>query len=494
VKYKIIVLLLLYVCLSIHIYSQNTSITFRSNSEITVRINKPIDNVYNFYAVTDRIDLKPNINIDYKLDIHNFCSVKCQYSNGYFFSVLLQEGDHLEIDNINNKIFFKGDNAAGNQYLVDNYCYKGLGTYYPLVESIFKKYITNKINFEGIDKEFQDSIIPTYSTDLEKMKNEGKITSRFANLLSKNLNLAYIGIIIKHYMQVYKAKFQNYKPTNSDSIQIIKKIDELYFQSLTNDNILKFNFFPFQEYYPFKYKTLDSESKKKLLGKYDTETFGIYAGYLQAPDNFKPILFGKNFVSNLQNMYTEYFDNDKLLKYLTENFPNSEYLPIITKMLEEQNRKVFEKTDQLKIKILDGKKINTLKELSQIEGIKGKWIYIDLWSVYCMPCKLQFEYNNDLHKLLNKYENLVSVYITLDDETELANWKNQIEHYHLSGYHLMASKALYNDLSNTLYNKQSCYIPRYILINENGKIINDNLPRPETFEKLKEELRKDLGY
>jgi hypothetical protein len=58
----------------------------------------------------------------------------------------------------------------------------------------------------------------------------------------------------------------------------------------------------------------------------------------------------------------------------------------------------------------------------------------------------------------------------------------------------MASKALYNDLSNTLYNKQSCYIPRYILINENGKIINDNLPRPETFEKLKEELRKDLGY
>jgi len=491
-KTKISFLLFILLCLSDIVSGLTTSITFRSNSDITVRINKPIDGMFNFYVFSDKLDLKPNISINYELKLYDFGSLMCEYSNGNFFRILVQEGDHLEIDNINNQIIFKGDNAAGNQYLVDNYCEKGLGFYFPKIESIFKKNITEKIDLNGIDIAFRDSIIPSYSIDIDMMKKEGKITARFAALMSNNLYLAYIGILLKHFEGLYKGRFHNYKPSVSDSVQIIKKMNELYCQGMTIENPLKYYFYPFEDYYFFKYRTLDAAKKAKLMGNYDSDIFGAFSNLLLAPDSLQGILLGKNFVSDLQNMYNS-FDHDKMLKYLTDKFPESEYLPIIRDLMKTQIKKPAEKANSLKSIILDSKTIRTLKELSQVNGIKGKRVYIDLWSISCMPCKIQFKYFEDLHKLLNRYENLVSVYITTDEEKVDAMWRTQVEHYHLTGYNLRASKALFNDIQQRVFKKEPFTVPRYILLDTNGTILNGNLPRPQALDKLKAVLDKELN-
>jgi len=447
--------------------------------------------MYNFYVVSDKLDLKPNITINYELELHDFGSLRCEYSNGNFFYILVKEGDHLEIDNINNEIHFKGDNAAGNQYLVDNYCSKGLGFYYPKIESIFKKNITEKIDFNGIDRAFSDSIIPSYSIDIETMNKDGKITAQFAALMSNNLFFAYNGIVLKFYQILYKGRFNNFKISAGDSVQIIKKMDELYFRSISIENPLKYYFCSFSGYYSFKYRTLDAASKAKLMGKYDSDTFGSYSYYLLAPDSLQYILFGEIFVSELQNMYN-YFDHDKMLKYLTDKFPESEYLPIIRELMKNLKKKSAEDTDSLKSTILDSKTINSLKELSQVYGIKGNRVYIDLWSIYCMPCKMQFKYFEDLHKLLNRYDNLVSVYITIDEEKLDAMWKTQVEHYHLYGYNLRASKALFNDIQQRVYKLNPFTVPRYLLLDAEGNIVNNNLPRPQALDKLKAVFDKEL--
>jgi thiol-disulfide isomerase/thioredoxin len=491
-KSKTSVLLLILFCLPVGVSGHKTSITFRSNVDISVRIKKPIDGAFNSYIISDKLDLKPNISINYELEAHDFCSVKCELSNGYLFYISLQEGDHLEINNSNNKISFRGDNAAGNQYLNDNYCSKGLGFHYPKIASIFKKHITNKIDFEGIDKDLQDSIVSLYSNDLTKLKTEGKITELFAAIMSKNLHHAYSDILLMAYQNILWGEINKYKPSSSDSIIIMNKLDQLYTPNGTNENPLKYCYAnSLSDYYMLKYKMLNAQTKDKLTGKYDKDTFNKYIAYLLAPEYIQQILFGENLVYQLQNMET-YYNQEKMLKYLTAKFPESEYLPIIKELLLKQNKKPTVNDDTQQPIIIDGKAIHSLKDLGQVEGIKGKRVYIDLWATFCIPCKMQFQYNKDLLNIFNQYDNLVSVYISIDDEKDEPMWKKQIEYFHLYGYNLRASKGLYNDISKKIYDGQACSIPRYILLDTHGNIINSNLPRPQSLDRLKEEFNKKL--
>lgn len=492
-KARINILVLILFCLSVRLSGQKTSITFRSNANISVRINKPIDGMFNPYFVSDKLDLKPNISIKYEVEVHDFCSIRCEYSNGNFFYILLQEGNNIEIDNINNKIHFKGDNAEGNQYLVDNYCEKGLGFYYPSISSIIKRHTLNgTIDIKSIHKDYQDSIASFYLSDLNRLKNAGKITERFTSVMTKNLEQAYSSIFFYTYESILKGKMPKYKPSTIDSLKIINELDLMYNQSLANGNSRKYYYcFPFGAYYAFKYKLLDEQTKEKLVGKYDKDTFGSYASYLLAPDDIQSGLLSEEFISQLQNL-DNYYDHKKMLQYLSEKNPNSEYLPIIRDLIQKENKKQTVNEETKQSVIIDSKMINSLKELGQIDGLKGKCIYIDLWAIFCMPCKIQFQYNNDLHKMFNQYNNLASVYISIDDEKDELTWKKQIGYYHLSGLNLRASKSLYKDIQERIYNGGSCSIPRYILLDANGKVLNNNLPRPQALDKLKEVLDKEI--
>ena len=230
---------------------------------------------------------------------------------------------------------------------------------------------------------------------------------------------------------------------------------------------------------------LDAVEKEKLLEGYDKETFNYYARLLLAPDSIRPMVISQIFVSQLQSG-DNYFDSNKMLKYLSDKFPNSEYIPIVKKLMINQNINESKISEISKPVILNELKINSLKDLTNINGIKGNYIYIDLWSVYCMPCKIQFQYKDELHKLLTLYKNLVQVYISVDDESENATWNKQIKSFNLSGFHLRASKALYRDIQNRIYKNYALEVPRYLLLDSNGNIMNSDLPRPDAIDKLKE--------
>ena len=478
-----------------NVSAKKTSITFRSNSDIYIRVNKPIDGAFNFYVISDKLELKANLSINYGLEVHDFCSVRCELSNGNSFDILLLEGDSIEIDNMNNRILFKGDNAAGNQYLVDNYCTKGLGFYLEKVEQVFKRHITDRIDFDGFDKDFQDSIQSPFLNDVRQLERDNKITSRFATVMSQNLQNAYSSMLFFMYEKTLKGKEFGYKPSSSDSLAIMTRIDELYQRSLKVSNPLAYYYqFPYEGYYPLKYNTLDKTVKEKLLGSYDEDAFNYYIRLLFAPDNIQPILLGETCVSQLQNLDNN-FDSSKMLKYLSDKFPESGYIPIIKELIQKQNlihsNQTTEQNDAQPI-FMDGKNIRSIKELINASPIKGKRVYIDLWATFCMPCKMQFQYNKELHKLINQYKNLVPVYISIDEDKNEINWRNQIAYYKLSGYQLRASKALYNDIQQHIYKNGDFLVPRYLLLDTDGSILNDNLPRPQAIDKLKEAFDKAL--
>lgn len=105
----------------------------------------------------------------------------------------------------------------------------------------------------------------------------------------------------------------------------------------------------------------------------------------------------------------------------------------------------------------------------------GQVIYLDFWASWCIPCRQEMK---ETRKIIEYYKNenkIVYIFISIDEL--VSNWKE-------------ASKTeLLNDLENNYLMKdfnssklKDKYklntIPRYILINKKGQIVNHNAPRP----------------
>ena len=109
-----------------------------------------------------------------------------------------------------------------------------------------------------------------------------------------------------------------------------------------------------------------------------------------------------------------------------------------------------------------------------LDDLKGKYVYIDIWATWCKPCTREFPY---LKKIEKKYhnKNIEFVSVSIDSKRDYETWKNMIKENDLEGIQLYAK----GDQSFTsAYRVRS--IPRFILIDPKGMIINANAPRPSS--------------
>ena len=116
-----------------------------------------------------------------------------------------------------------------------------------------------------------------------------------------------------------------------------------------------------------------------------------------------------------------------------------------------------------------------------LNDLKGKFVYIDIWATWCAPCKKEIPY---LEKVAEKYhnKNISFVSISVDDAKrsgtmEAANktWKEMVTEKNLGGIQLMADNGFKSEFIDAYRIKS---IPRFILINPNGNIVDNNAPRP----------------
>lgn len=139
-------------------------------------------------------------------------------------------------------------------------------------------------------------------------------------------------------------------------------------------------------------------------------------------------------------------------------------------------------------KLVKGAVSPTFKDYENYDGsktslsdFKGKYVYIDVWATWCGPCKAQIPF---LKKVEKEYhgKNIVFVSMSVDKEKDYDEWRKMIEEKQLSGVQIIAPNQTNSEFTKA-YNIHS--IPRFILIDPNGKIVDYDAPRPSDTENIK---------
>ncbi|MFD2528915.1 MULTISPECIES: TlpA family protein disulfide reductase [Polaribacter] len=128
-----------------------------------------------------------------------------------------------------------------------------------------------------------------------------------------------------------------------------------------------------------------------------------------------------------------------------------------------------------------------------LDSFKGKFVYIDVWATWCGPCIQQIPYLKSLEKEYHG-KNIEFISISTDEyrrsggswEAAEKKWKDFVKAKQLSGVQLWAGKDI-----SFQQEYQINSIPRFILIDPQGKIVNSDAPRPS--EPRLKELFTSLG-
>ncbi|MFN8254714.1 MAG: TlpA disulfide reductase family protein [Bacteroidales bacterium] len=102
---------------------------------------------------------------------------------------------------------------------------------------------------------------------------------------------------------------------------------------------------------------------------------------------------------------------------------------------------------------------------------KGKIIYIDVWASWCGPCIAEIPY---LKKLEEKFRNSKIVFVSISIDENKLEWEKSIKTEKLGGIQLWAEGWKHQFCSDFNINS----IPRFILIDSQGLIYDNNAVRP----------------
>lgn len=109
---------------------------------------------------------------------------------------------------------------------------------------------------------------------------------------------------------------------------------------------------------------------------------------------------------------------------------------------------------------------------TSLDDLQGKYVYIDVWATWCGPCKQQIPFLKQVEKEF-EHNNIAFVSISTDRANKYDAWRKMISDKQMGGIQLYAG----TDYSFS-QEYQINSIPRFILIDPDGNIVDANAPRP----------------
>lgn len=111
-----------------------------------------------------------------------------------------------------------------------------------------------------------------------------------------------------------------------------------------------------------------------------------------------------------------------------------------------------------------------------LADFKGDYVFIDVWATWCAPCIQQIPAIKKLEETF-KDKNITFVSISVDDKKAYTKWKDFVKKKELDGIQLYADNS-FDSAFIEAYGITS--IPRFIIIDPDGNIVNANAKKPST--------------
>lgn len=455
----------------------------------------------NFWANKKNIPFDSTGNITIKLNKEQCGLVLLRYDDGFVSKVIAAPGDQIKVNIIANpqgkspQITFEGTNAAGHRF------------------------------FNSLDRPFIFDVRNPYRHDSDVTIIKQKIALKMERELSALKELLAKGEINKSYDTLAELDIRYYYAASLADAMCSKYYLSRYFPKKNNSVAL------FSEKYgkawAYAFGAMPLQSGKALATEYFRDYARVYyewylGQFARDKSGVPPTttadmpgvrkkeerhmlnysIIDKNFRDSigeyLKAIYLYYTmgqgSNDQsLLTFYTkfrQQYPKSRYSrflkPGAEKILVFQQTKDADFAQEQQF--LPGhENINSLAALRK--ALKNGPYYIDIWATWCGPCKGEFKFNEPLTALLREY-NVKPLYLSIDKDRDDEDWKNMIKYYKLPGLHLRASDNLRKDITKQLGKNNSFSIPRYLIINKKGAIVNKDAERPSSLDDLKKQINK----
>ncbi|CAL2106908.1 Thiol-disulfide isomerase or thioredoxin [Tenacibaculum sp. 190524A02b] len=188
-------------------------------------------------------------------------------------------------------------------------------------------------------------------------------------------------------------------------------------------------------------------------------------------NDFKSLLSAKKLEESFVKNQEESIENFK--QYVNRNYEQEQYIK--TNLAQ----------GKLSPKFVDYE--NNAGGTTSLEDLKGKYVYIDVWATWCKPCKNEIPHLKKVEKEFHD-KNIEFVSISIDNKKDHEAWKKMIVDKEMVGVQLFADN---NWQSKFVTDYAINGIPRFILIDPEGNIVDARAPRPSDAKLL--DLLKSLN-
>ncbi|EEI93721.1 antioxidant, AhpC/TSA family [Sphingobacterium spiritivorum ATCC 33300] len=391
-------------------------------------------------------------------------------------TLFLEQGDNLQMtSDFDKTATFKGKGSANAEVFF---------TIKRDLEESYLKIETNKLTASELFNKLLE--LGQHSIDILE-NNKQKVTPSFyqyqsVSLHYDKLSLAFMPMApIPYLYQVwFNKKASECIPDHYWDIQQQVRLDEKLLDNSDYESFIKV-IYPIFLNYKFRAgqglldSTLSTEANTKItLGEIEK----LYKGKLRSMAVSSSLMLAIERAKDVNTV-------KPLMDYYMVKYCSVEDQKSVMKMYEDYNKLSPGKmAPDFILKNLDGKDIS-------LSDFRGRVLYIDFWASWCGPCR--GEMKNGAPKLHAKFKDnpdVVFLYISLDSSTDA--WKKAIDEDKIEGIHLLsqATSGLNTPVAKA-FNISG--IPRYVIIGRDGRIIDNDAPRPSqdiTQDKINEALAK----
>lgn len=330
------------------------------------------------------------------------------------------------------------------------------------------------ISFINKERELFDSV---YTVVYSKKTTEDKYLDYFAKMVSLDNSFIELHMLlfyaVNNHFEYKKSK--NFLENNFNK-EIIDNLfnDEYMVSSIYKHFILTNSYLEYLLELDYQKDSLLKDRKGYILEKINNE----YKGSAKDYTFYKVMVSSISFCPSKEKLN----DCKELFKPYILSISNQVYLDSIMaafsqKEAELKISQIGQPAPKFTLKNNDGR-------LFGLDDFNGKVVYIDLWASWCGPCRAE---TPSLKRLYDKYKDdtrLVFISIAVNDN--LNNWRIALEKDKPEWLQLYDSDGIVSKLY------MANVIPKFILIDKKGRIVNTDAPRPSSGEKIESLLNQEL--